>query len=72
VDGSLFLYEPQACELDTLDPATGQVRLFRKVGPADRTGVVSCGRVVPSSDGRAYGYTYNRVQADVILAEGLR
>ena len=71
-DGSLFLYEPQTCELDTLDPATGKVRLFRKIGPADRTGLVNCGPVVPSSDGRAYAYTYNRVQADVILAEGLR
>jgi hypothetical protein len=71
-DGALFLYEPQTCELDTLDPATGKVRLFRKIGPADRTGLVNCGPVVPSSDGRAYAYTYNRVQADVILAEGLR
>ena len=71
-DGSLFLYEPQTCELETLDLATGRVRPFRKVGPADRTGLVNCTPVVPSSDGRAYAYTYNRVQADVILAEGLR
>ena len=71
-DGSLFLYEPQSCELETLDLTTGRVRLFRKIGPADRTGLVACGPVVPSSDGRAYAYTYNRVQADVILAEGLR
>jgi hypothetical protein len=71
-DGSLFLYETQTCELETLDPATGKVRLFRKTGPADRTGLVYCGPVVPSSDGRAYAYSFNRSQADVILAEGLR
>jgi hypothetical protein len=71
-DGSLFLYEPQACELAALDPTTGQVRLFRKLGPADRTGLAYCHQVFPSSDGRAYAYNVNRVQADVILAEGLR
>jgi hypothetical protein len=71
-DGSLFLFEPQTCELETLDLASGRVRFFRKVGPADRTGLVNCSRVVPSSDGRAYASTYTRVQADVILAEGLR
>ena len=71
-DGSLFLYETRTCELKTLDPATGKVRLFRKTGPADRTGLVYCGPVVPSSDGRAYAYSCNRSQADVILAEGLR
>ena len=71
-DGSLFLYEQQTCELNTLDLATGRVRLFQKIGSTDRTGLVNCGPVVPSSDGRAYAYTYTRVQADVILAEGLR
>ena len=71
-DGSLFLYEPQSCELETLDLATGKLRLFRKMGPADGTGLVNCTRILPSSDGRAWSYTYSRVQADVILAEGLR
>jgi hypothetical protein len=70
-DGSLFLYEPRSCELLTLDLATGKVHLFRRLGPADRTALVSC-FAVPSSDGRAYAYMYNRSQADVILADGLR
>jgi hypothetical protein len=69
-DGSLLLSQ-YPCELSTLNPSTGKVRLFRKLGPADRTAVLLC-EVTPSSDGRAYAYTYNRSQADVILAEGLR
>ena len=36
-DGSLFLYESQGCELETLDLATGRVRLFQMIGPSDRT-----------------------------------
>jgi len=71
-DGSLFLYESQGCELETLDLATERVRPFQKIGPSDRTNLVNCTPVIPSSNGRAYAYTYTRVQADVILAEGLR
>jgi hypothetical protein len=70
--GSLFLYEPQACELETLDVATGRVHPFRSLDPTDRTGLAYCHQVSPSSSGRAYAYNVYRVQADVILAEGLR
>ncbi len=49
-DGSLFLSQ-YPCELSTLNPSTGKVRLFRKLGPADRTAVLQCGVTRLRTDG---------------------
>jgi hypothetical protein len=71
-DGSLLLYGLTSCDLANQDLATERVRFVRRLGPSDRTGLVRCLNLMATADGNAYAYQYNRVQADVILAEGLR
>ena len=71
-DSSLLMYGLTSCDLANLDLATERVTLVRRLGPSDRTGLVRCLNLMATADGNAYAYQYNRVQGDVILAEGLR
>jgi hypothetical protein len=71
---SLFLVRHGSwpCEIHRLDLATGKVELWKRVAPPDPTGIVQCGGLLPSADGRSYAYTANRSLASLVVAEGLR
>jgi len=55
-----------------VDVATGQRRLWREVGPADRAGVALVYWAVIAGDDRSYAYTFDRVQDDLYLVTGLK
>jgi dipeptidyl aminopeptidase/acylaminoacyl peptidase len=47
-------------------------RVFRQVMPADHTGVVEIRGILPTPDGRAYGYSYLRILSELYVVEGLK
>jgi eukaryotic-like serine/threonine-protein kinase len=60
------------CEVHRLDLATSKIELWKRVAPADATGISQCAWMNLSADGQSYAYGYFRSLADVVLAEGLR
>src|SRR5262249_37909037 len=71
---SLFLVNQSRwpCQIRRLDLATEKLEPWRQAAPPDPTGIVSCGPIVPSGDGRSYAYSYVRCLTDIVVAEGLR
>ncbi|HVQ29625.1 MAG TPA: hypothetical protein VMV21_08610, partial [Vicinamibacteria bacterium] len=72
---SLFLVRTSVafpCEVHRLDLSRGQTTLFKRVAPADPTGISECSWMNLSTDGESYAYAFHRSYADLILAEGLR
>ena len=59
-------------QVDLLDLATGQRKLWKKLMPADPTGVLAVGGVGVSRDGQSYIYSYTRTLADLYLVSGLK
>jgi len=60
------------CEVHRLELATGRVEPWKRVAPADATGISQCAWMNLSADGHSYAYGYFRSFADLVLAEGLR
>jgi Tol biopolymer transport system component len=54
-----------------VDLATGSREPWLAISPADRAGVTSIQGLRLSADGRAYVYSYRRVQSDLYLVSGL-
>jgi len=65
-------YLEQAADVAILDVATGRRVPWKRLAPADTTGVVLVAPVLLSGDGRAYVYSYLRLLQDLYLVEGLR
>jgi hypothetical protein len=59
------------CEVHRLELATGRVEPWKRVAPADATGISQCAWMNLSADGQSYAYGYFRSFADLVLAEGL-
>ncbi len=55
-----------------LDLQTGRRELWKQIMPADRTGVVKISGILPTPDGRAYGYSYMRILSELYEVEGLK
>ena len=72
---SLFLVRTSVafpCEVHRLDLARGRLSLFKRVAPADPTGISQCSWMNLSPDGESYAYAFYRSYADLMLAEGLK
>jgi eukaryotic-like serine/threonine-protein kinase len=59
-----------------LDPASGRRELWKKLGPADPTGLSNNSEidnnVLLTPDGKVYSYTYKRDLSDLYVVEGLK
>lgn len=55
-----------------IDVATGRRRLWKELGPADRTGVSLINYALITPDGRSYAYSFDRSQSDLYLVTGLK
>jgi dipeptidyl aminopeptidase/acylaminoacyl peptidase len=59
-----------------LDPVSGRRELWKKLGPADPTGIASNSgidnNVLLTPDGKVYSYSYMRDLSDLYVVEGLR
>jgi Tol biopolymer transport system component/predicted Ser/Thr protein kinase len=55
-----------------VDVASGQRTFWKSVEPADSAGIDTIGRVMLSSDTKAYVYSYVRTLSDLYLVEGLK
>jgi Tol biopolymer transport system component len=55
-----------------LDPATGRKQLWKELKPADPAGISRVLRPLITPDGKAYAYSYGRMQSELYLAEGLK
>jgi eukaryotic-like serine/threonine-protein kinase len=55
-----------------LDLETGRRELWKQIMPADHTGVVKISGMLPTPDGRAYGYSYMRILSQLYAVEGLK
>jgi Tol biopolymer transport system component len=59
-----------------LDPASGRRELWKKIGPADPTGLSNnsgiSDNVLLTPDGKVYSYTYMRDLSDLYVVEGLK
>ena len=55
-----------------LDLGTGRRELWKQIMPADHTGVIKISGILPTPDGRAYGYSYLRILSELYVAEGLK
>jgi WD40 repeat protein len=55
-----------------LDIGTGRRELWKQIMPSNHTGVVKISGILPTPDGRAYGYSYLRVLAELHVVEGLK
>jgi len=70
-----FLYVHRGLELPArvfrLEIATGRKELWRSLMPADAAGVNQIG-VIPTPNGDAYVYTFNRILSDLYLVEGVK
>jgi hypothetical protein len=72
---SLFLVRSSVsfpCEFQRLDLASGRLTPWKRMAPADATGISQCAWMNLSADGQSYAYGYFRSFADLVLAEGLR
>ena len=59
-----------------LDPASGRRELWKKLGPADPTGLSNSSgidsNVLLTADGKIYSYSYMRDLSDLYVVEGLK
>jgi eukaryotic-like serine/threonine-protein kinase len=62
----------QPPRVDRIDVRTGERHLWKEIMPADLTGVMRIGFVIPTPDGRGYAYDYFAALQSLYLAEGLR
>ena len=58
-----------AADVSRLNPATGQIRLWRRLTPEDPIGVNSITGVSIADDEKSYAYSYRRVRSDLFIAE---
>jgi hypothetical protein len=67
---------PASLSIYRLDPASGRRELWKKLGPADPTGVANnsgiSDNVVLTPDGNVYSYSYKRDLSDLYVVEGLK
>lgn len=63
---------PYPLTIEWVEMETGRRRPWRRVGPADLTGVVPMAFVVVARGGGAYVYTYMRSLSELFVVEGLR
>jgi eukaryotic-like serine/threonine-protein kinase len=72
---------PASLSIYRLDPASGRRELWKKLGPADPTGVTdptgiadnsSFGNVLLTPDGKVYSYSYMRDLSELYVIEGLK
>jgi hypothetical protein len=73
----VFLLRTEGSSLNVyrFDPASGRRELWKKLGPADLTGVdisSSASTVFLTPDGKAYAYTYGRTLSYLYVVEGLK
>jgi DNA-binding winged helix-turn-helix (wHTH) protein len=59
-----------ACDVSRLRVATGELKLWTRLRPADVIGVNSITGVVIADDEESYAYSYRRVLSDLFIAEG--
>jgi hypothetical protein len=55
-----------------VDLASGRRELFKKLGPADPTGVSPFSNIVFTPDGNCYAYGYLRILSELYTVDGLR
>jgi hypothetical protein len=55
-----------------VDLASGRRVLFKKIGPADPTGIVFANHLAFTPDGKYYAYCYGRVLDELYAVDGLR
>jgi DNA-binding winged helix-turn-helix (wHTH) protein len=59
-----------ASDVSRLRVATGEMKLWKHIQPADSIGVNSITGVVIADDEESYAYSYRRVLSDLFIAEG--
>jgi Tol biopolymer transport system component len=59
-----------ACDVSQLRVATGELRLWKRLKPADIIGVNAITGVVIADDEVSYAYSYRRILSDLFVAEG--
>src|SRR5207249_3923938 len=59
-----------SAQVSGIRPATGEIRPWKVLTPADPIGVNSITGVTIADDGNSYAYSYRRVLSDLYLAEG--
>ncbi len=71
---SLYLarYNSLSANIYRFELATGKQQLWKKLAPANRTGLVAVEPVVVTPTGNAYAYTYETVLSDLYLVKGLK
>lgn len=69
----LFVARPGVpARIDRLDPATGRRTPVRSLGPSDTAGVDGLEKIVLTSDGRSYCYTFLRNLGTLFVVTGRR
>jgi serine/threonine protein kinase/Tol biopolymer transport system component len=71
---SLFVYSSGElpAEVDTLDLAAGQRKLWKTLMPSDAAGITDMGPILITPDGKYYVYEYGRTLSDLYLVEGVQ
>jgi DNA-binding winged helix-turn-helix (wHTH) protein len=57
-------------DISRLKVSTGEIKLWRRIRPADTIGVNSITGVVIADDEQSYAYSYRRVLSDLFIADG--
>ncbi len=72
--GALYVrrWDEMPARVFRLDLGTGRRELWKQIMPADHTGVVKISTILPTPDGRAYGYSYMRILSELYVVEGLK
>ena len=64
--------DAESFRIARLDLRTGRREPWKELTPADPAGVHNLWRVLLTSDGRHYAYSYQRDLSDLYLVEGLK
>jgi DNA-binding winged helix-turn-helix (wHTH) protein/dipeptidyl aminopeptidase/acylaminoacyl peptidase len=73
-DGTaLYVYRRSElpAKIELLEIATGERRLWKEIMPPDPVGVIELLRVLLTTDGRSYAYTYTRDLSDLYVVGGV-
>jgi eukaryotic-like serine/threonine-protein kinase len=74
-EGRFLYYQdrtPIPARIFRLEPATGRRELVREVAPQDLAGVPNVNPVLITPDGSRIAYSYRRLLADLLLAQGIQ
>ena len=73
VDGHVFVFGGGSlpAQVDRVDMVGGRRDTWRRLSPANLTGVSRIKKVFVARDGSAYCYAYDRLLSDLFVVEGL-